>query len=96
MTCLGPYELNIIRRKIIDKLYLFSPRTLTFEKLRFQVDNPLEEDFAAALDYLLQEKLVAQADEGLTLTQEGTEIYEDQGKFNEYFPLADIPRTNFG
>lgn len=96
MGCLGPFELNIIKRKIIDKLYLYSPRTLNREKLRTAVDEPDQQDYTEALSYLLREDIVTGNEEGYTLTEEGTEIFEEQGKFNEYFPLADVPRTNFG
>ena len=96
MSCLGPFELNIIKRKIIEKLYFFSPRMLTWGRLKLDVDDPREEDFAPALAYLIQEKIVQEKDGEYTLTTLGSEIYTDQGKFEEYFPLADIPRTNFG
>lgn len=96
MSCLGPFELNLIKRKIIDKLYLFSPRTLSSEKLRMAVDNPLLEDFDVAIASLIQEDLVGGDVDNYALTNEGEALYSDQGKFKEYFPLADVPRTNFG
>lgn len=96
MTSLGPFELNIIKRKIIEKLYFFSPRTLTWGNLKLDVDDPQEEDFNPALAYLEHENIVEETDGDYTLTAAGMEIFTDQGKFAEYFPLADVPRTNFG